>query len=102
LRAEDVPESVAMVFPDIINDDLISNIYYWCEAMLRSTKSAKDKELILALYEKAKSYKYMSPISISDEIDRVIELYNHLGIIREDILLGLNMIARATGKRIGV
>lgn len=92
----------AEALPVTIDNDLLKNIYYWCEAMLRSTKSANDRELVLALYTRAKSCKNMSPVLISSEIDAVIELYNRLDIIRDDILFGLNMIAEATGKEIGV
>lgn len=61
-----------------------------------------DKMEIDEFIRKAQDNLYMSTIVIAAEIDRALEMYAKHEIRRDDIIMGLEQIALATGRRIGV
>lgn len=98
IRNEDPrPKFIELLVP-IIDNELLINIYYWCDAMLAYVIKQEDKELIISLYVIAKKYRNMSPIVIGGHIDKVVKLYHRIGIKRDDILNGLISIVESTGK----
>lgn len=84
-----------------IDDKLLTNIKFWCNAMMSHVQLSDDKDVLVRLYEKAGDNKHMSPIVIGAEIDSILEMYDRLKMNRDDILNGLRAIAVATGRKFG-
>ena len=85
-----------------IDDELLVKIQFWCNALLCYTSNSKDQKILKELCSKAANNKYMSPVIISNEIEKTIEIYHLYKLNRDDILNGLEEILKATGKKFEV
>ena len=62
----------------------------------------KDAQRMREIEKKIDSYKYLSLMFVAEEIDFLIDMYFLSGVVREDILDALIILAQKSGKNIKI